>query len=253
MPTIQRDVTIARSPDEVWALLSNLAAVTEWVPGITDACADGARRVCTTAEGGEIHEQIELDDGSRTFTYTQSVHPLGFKSSHGRIAVAPNRLGSHVVWQAEIEFAASEHEAQFLPLLEEGYTAALEGLRRRLEQRPLDIVNRFYEATSNRETGALADLVSDDVTFEGPLMRARGAREYIAMNEQLLAFHRDTKMLRQFENGNSVCSIYELAMATPAGGELTLTMADWIEVVGGKIVSQRIYFDPREFAQAFGM
>jgi ketosteroid isomerase-like protein len=73
------------------------------------------------------------------------------------------------------------------------------------------------------------------------------------MNEQLLAFHRKTTMLRQFENGNAVCSIYELRMATPAGGELTMTMADWIDVADGKVAAQRIYFDPREFAQAFSM
>jgi ketosteroid isomerase-like protein len=253
MPTIERDVTIACSPGEVWALLSDLAAVTEWVPGITGVHVDDTRRVCTTAEGTEIHEELELDGGSRTFSYTQPVHPLGFKSSRGKISVAPNGAGSHVTWNAEIEFAALEHEAQFLPLLGQGYAAALAGLKQHLEQRPVDVVNRFYKATGEREPASLAGLVSDDVMFEGPVMRARGAREYLAMNEQLLGFHRGTKMLRQFENGSSVCSIYELTMATPAGGELTLTMADWIEIAGGKIRSQRIFFDPREFAMAFGM
>jgi hypothetical protein len=42
-------------------------------------------------------------------------------------------------------------------------------------------------------------------------------------------------------------------MATPAGYEVTMAMADWIEVARGKIAAQRIYFDPREFAQSFGM
>jgi ketosteroid isomerase-like protein/uncharacterized protein YndB with AHSA1/START domain len=253
MPTIQRDVTIACPPEEVWALLSDLTAVTEWVPGIAGARVAGRRRICTTAEGAEIHEELELDHNARMYTYSQPVHPLGFKASRGRLVVSPNGAGSHVTWDAEIEFASAEDETQFLPLLEEGYTAALEGLKRRVEQRPLEVVNRFYDATATQEAAALAPLVADDVTFEGPLMRARGAREYLALNEQLLGFHRDTKMLRQFENGSSVCSIYELTMGTPAGGELTLTMADWMDVAGGKIVSQRIYFDPREFAQAFGM
>jgi ketosteroid isomerase-like protein/uncharacterized protein YndB with AHSA1/START domain len=253
MPTIQQDVTIACSPETVWALLTDLTAVTEWVPGITGARIEGTRRICTTTEGAEIHEELQLDAGSRSYTYAQPVHPLGFKSSRGRLAVAPNGAGSHVTWDAEIEFAAAEQEAQFRPLLERGYAAALAALKQRLEQRPVDVVNRFYEVTGKGETAAMAAFVSDDVTFEGPVMRARGAREYLAMNEQLLGFHRDTKMLCQFENGSSVCSIYELTMATPAGGDLTLTMADWIEVAGGKIASQRILFDPREFATAFGM
>jgi ketosteroid isomerase-like protein/uncharacterized protein YndB with AHSA1/START domain len=253
MPTIHKNVTIARSPDDVWALLRDLAAVSEWVPGIASARLDGTRRICTTAEGAEIHEEIELDDARRTYAYTQPVHPLGFKASRGSLAVTGNGAGSHVAWDAEVEFADPAQEKQLLPLLERGYGAALEALRGRFEQRPLDVVNRFYEATSNRRSDELAGLVNDDVTFEGPVMQARGALEYLAMNEQLLGFHRETTMLRQFENGDAVCSIYMLTMGTPAGDELTVTVADWMEVADGRIAAQRIYFDPREFAQAFGM
>jgi ketosteroid isomerase-like protein len=119
--------------------------------------------------------------------------------------------------------------------------------------RALDIVNRFYEATDAGRLDDLRDLVSDDVTFTGPVMTARGAQEYVAMNEQLLGFHTGTTMLRQLEDGDDVCSIYELGMRTPAGGALTLTIADWIRVEDGKIAAQRIYFDPRAFTQAFGM
>jgi ketosteroid isomerase-like protein/uncharacterized protein YndB with AHSA1/START domain len=253
MPTIRKSVTIARSPEDVWALLGDLTAVTQWVPGIVGARVEGSRRICTTVEGAEIHEVIELDDARRKYEYTQPVHPLGFNASRGTLAVTGNGAGSHVAWDAELEFAEPAQEAQLLPLLEQGYAAALEALQGRLEERPLHVVNRFYEATSRRRSEELADLVTEDVTFEGPLMQARGAREYLAMNKQLLGFHRETTMLRQFENGDAVCSIYVLTMATPAGGELALTVADWIEVADGKVAAQRIYFDPREFAQAFGM
>jgi ketosteroid isomerase-like protein/uncharacterized protein YndB with AHSA1/START domain len=253
MPTIRNEVRISRSPDDVWAALRDLAAVTEWVPGIARARVEGTRRICTTAEGAEIHEEIELDDARRTYAYTQPVHPLGFKASRGTLAVTGNGGDSQVAWDAELEFADPAQEAQLLPLLEQGYAAALETLRRGLEGRPLDVVNRFYEATANRRSDELAGLVSEDVTFEGPVMNTRGAPDYLSMNEQLLGFHRDTTMLRQFENGDAVCSIYELKMATPAGDELAVTMADWIEVADGKIASQRIYFDPREFAYAFDM
>ncbi len=253
MPTIRNEVRISRSPDDVWAALRDLAAVTEWVPGIARAHVEGTRRICTTAEGAEIHEEIELDDARRTYAYTQPVHPLGFKASRGALAVTGNGADSQVAWDAELEFADPAQEAQLLPLLEQGYTAALETLRRGLEGRPLDVVTRFYEATANRRSDELAGLVSEDITFEGPVMNTRGARDYLSMNERLLGFHRDTTMLRQFENGDAVCSIYELTMATPAGDELTLPMADWIEVADGKIASQRIYFDPREFTHAFDM
>jgi ketosteroid isomerase-like protein len=118
----------------------------------------------------------------------------------------------------------------------------------------LEVANSFYSATNERRIDALRDLVAEDISFAGPTMQASGAAEYVAMNEQLLGFHRETRVLQQFEQNGSVCSIYELDMSTPAGEDvLTITMADWIEVADGRITSQRIYFDPREFAAAFGL
>lgn len=120
-------------------------------------------------------------------------------------------------------------------------------------EKATDVVNRFYEATEARRAQDLPALVADDVTFIGPMMKAEGASEYVAMNEQLLGFHAGTRMLRRFQNGDDVCSIYEMDMSTPAGGSITLAIADWIRVKDGKIAEQRIYFDPRAFADAFGM
>lgn len=117
----------------------------------------------------------------------------------------------------------------------------------------LEVVNRFYDITNNRKGEGLDQLVAQDMTFEGPLMRTRGAREYLALNAQLLPFHRGTRMLRQFATGGEVCSIYEMTLATPTGGAVTLEIADWIKVKDGRVAGQRIYYDPREFAKAFGM
>src|SRR5919198_504087 len=95
----------------------------------------------------------------------------------------------------------------------------------------LDVVNRFYDATDRRRADELPALVAEDVTFAGPLMQASGAGEYVAMNEQLLGFHAGTRMLRQFEDGSDVCSLYEMRMSTPAGGSLTLLGA-WRHLSG---------------------
>jgi ketosteroid isomerase-like protein len=42
-------------------------------------------------------------------------------------------------------------------------------------------------------------------------------------------------------------------IATPQGGLLTLHISDWIRTRGERITEQRIYYDAREFAKAFGM
>lgn len=117
----------------------------------------------------------------------------------------------------------------------------------------LAIVSRLYGATDEKDAKLLVDPLADDMRFEGPVMRSQGAAQYIAMNESSLPFHRETSSLRQFANANDVCSIDETDVATPQGGILTLTMADWIHVQAGRGVEQRISYDAREFAQALGM
>lgn len=131
MPKIDNEIAIDRPPAETWAILGNLTGVTRWVPGIASTRMEGMRRICTMEDGSEIHEEItELSDERRRYRYDQTVHPLGFKRSQGALAVESNgRGGSRVVWNAEVEFADASQEAQFLPMLEQGYAAALEQLK----------------------------------------------------------------------------------------------------------------------------
>lgn len=117
----------------------------------------------------------------------------------------------------------------------------------------LDVVNRFYEITERRKGDGLEEVLADDMTFLGPLMRSASAREYIALSKQLLPMHLRTTMIRQFEDGDHVCSIYEMTLRTPSGGTFVLPIADLIRVSGSKVAAQVLYYDPREFARAFGM
>jgi ketosteroid isomerase-like protein len=116
-----------------------------------------------------------------------------------------------------------------------------------------EIVNHFYDVCNNKQGQGLDRLVADNITFEGPLMRLSGASQYLSTVGPFLKFHKSMRMFRQFENGEHVCSIYEMTLGTPAGGTLTLAFADWIRVVSGKVAEQKLYYDPREFAKAFGM
>lgn len=118
----------------------------------------------------------------------------------------------------------------------------------------LEIVNRFYDATNNRKSiKETAGLIADDLTFTGPVIQTKGAREYLALLAKFLPTHVETRMVRQFEDGNDVCSIYDLVQKTPTGGAITLRVADCIRISMGKVAEQRIYYDPREFVKAFGL
>ena len=118
---------------------------------------------------------------------------------------------------------------------------------------PREIVNHFYDVCNNKQGQGLEGLVADNITFEGPLMRLSGASQYLSTVGPFLKFHKGVRMLKQFEDGEHVCSSYEMTLGTPAGGVMTSAFADWIRVVNGKVAEQKLYYDPREFAKAFGI
>ena len=90
------------------------------------------------------------------------------------------------------------------------------------------------------------------MTFVGPLMATDTREAYVEINRQLLAHHAATRMKHQFVSGDDVCSIYEMDIVAPDGTTFTSEFADWITTSDGRITSQRIFYDPRRFAEAFG-
>lgn len=70
MPKIGNEIIIDRRPDEVWAILGDLGAVTRWVPGVASARMEGMRRICTLEDGGEIREGIADFSDERAATAT---------------------------------------------------------------------------------------------------------------------------------------------------------------------------------------
>ncbi len=82
------------------------------------------------------------------------------------------------------------------------------------------------------------------MTFIGPLKTCYSAQDYIESTKQFLQMHRATRMLKQFGSGNDVCSIYEMDIATPTGGVITIEITDWIQVSNGKVAKQKIYYGP---------
>lgn len=116
----------------------------------------------------------------------------------------------------------------------------------------LDVVERYYKAFDRKEPG-WRRLVSDDVSFVGPVQRASGIKEFVALTEQFLQFHKGTRVVRRFEDGDDVCSIYEFALSTPSGAAMSCAVVEWARVAGGRIADLKLYYDPREFVKAFGM
>src|SRR5438445_8846757 len=96
----------------------------------------------------------------------------------------------------------------------------------------------YYDLLNNKNFSGLKDLFSENMSFTGPVVQRSGANGYIDALKRLFKFHKKSQVLQQFENGNDVCSIYGLIMDKPAGGSLSVVIADWIRVVDGRIAEQ---------------
>ncbi len=70
MGTVRRQVRIARSADDVWAVVGDPRTIARWFPGIVDAVVDGTVRTITTASGIPMSEEIVTNDAiQRRFQY----------------------------------------------------------------------------------------------------------------------------------------------------------------------------------------
>ncbi len=115
----------------------------------------------------------------------------------------------------------------------------------------LAVVNRYYEIWNYRKGEGLRDLVAADVSYQGPLEQASGADEMVALAAKYAPMHGGMKMLRQLEDGNHVCSVYELIVKTPAW-TLSIPTADWVRVENGRVAEQRVFQDVREVVEKLG-
>ena len=119
----------------------------------------------------------------------------------------------------------------------------------------LATVNQYLALTgaADADVNRAAELLTDDVVFKGPLMQANGKAAYVGLLRQFLSAHVSTRVLRQFADGDEVCSMDELTVRTPSGGTVALAMAEWFKLRGGRIAEHTLFYDPREFAAAFGL
>lgn len=131
---LHNTIHIDASPDAVWRVLGDLAATNTWTPGIKAAKVEGMHRVCTTADGFEIHEEIsEYSPVRRSFSYSQSRVPIPIKNSRGTFVVKADETGALVVWDAEFEAADRSKSVEITTMVEGFYRQTLDSLRARVE------------------------------------------------------------------------------------------------------------------------
>lgn len=117
MASGQAEVSIDRSPDDVWKLLRDFGGIAEWMPGVETCVVDGDVRTLGMM-GMQVKEQLRgLDEEAHAISYSLIESPIGNLESHlVTIAVAPEGTGSHVTWTVEV--TPDELLGLFLPIYE---------------------------------------------------------------------------------------------------------------------------------------
>src|SRR5215469_157001 len=79
----------------------------------------------------------------------------------------------------------------------------------------LDLVNQFMQSQDT-------SLLAEDFRFLGPVDQTTCVDAFMKLNASFFPLVTGMRMLKQFEHGNDVCSIYEMDLKGPAGTSLTL-------------------------------
>ena len=128
MARAKSEVSIDRSPDDVWKLIREFGGLADYMPGVESCTLDGDVRTLEMM-GIEIKEQLrEIDDETRRLTYSVVESPMSNMVSHeATIAVDPEGSGSHVTWSVEVE------PDDLLPIFQGAYDNAVAALKKKFE------------------------------------------------------------------------------------------------------------------------
>ncbi len=105
-----------------------------------------------------------------------------------------------------------------------------------------EVVDRYFTAMVSKDFTTMRTLLHDDVSFKGALGTTAGAEDYIEGIKQITA--NTTALNRRviFAEGENVCQIYDMVVATPT---VTVPIAQWLTVRDGRIAMLQVFFDPR--------
>lgn len=112
-----------------------------------------------------------------------------------------------------------------------------------ISEAPAKVVDRYLTAFYSGDFEAAALTVAADFTFEGPFVKVAGREAYFASAQGLRRIVRGHRLLQRLQEGEDVCSIYEVKVDTPKGSA-SIPMCEWHSVRFGSVTSGRVFFDP---------
>ncbi|HET9144190.1 SRPBCC family protein [Actinophytocola sp.] len=138
MPTITNTIEIKADAQDVWAVLADLPATRRWLPGVVTARVDGDLRVCTMADGQEIHERITaLSPHDRTLRFEHVRVSLPVQHSAGSFTVAAAPAAGTATVRLETTFEPLDPAGldELITMIHGAFQQSLESLRRFVEDK----------------------------------------------------------------------------------------------------------------------
>jgi len=105
-----------------------------------------------------------------------------------------------------------------------------------------DYLSAFYVGDFERAK----PLLTEDFEFKGPFVEVMGREQYFSAAARLGPIVRGHSLLRQWEDDDAICSIYEAKIETPLGWA-AIYMSEWNKVRLDRIARSRLVFDSAAF------
>jgi carbon monoxide dehydrogenase subunit G len=101
---VSHDIIIARTPDEVWAVLGQFGGLETWMSAVESCVVDGTHRTVGIAGGMTAEEdEVSRDDAARTYSYTVDGSAMGVTTWLATVSVVAEGAGSKATWALEME------------------------------------------------------------------------------------------------------------------------------------------------------
>ena len=114
---------------------------------------------------------------------------------------------------------------------------------------PAEIVNSYLTAYTSGDVDRAASLVTEDFSFRGPTQATAGRSALRKIVAHVAANVRGHRVLHQWQDGDEVCTIYQLSVEM--GNEATsLLVSEWNKVRGWQVASSLMLFDTGPFRRA---
>ncbi len=128
MASGRAEVSIDRSPDDVWKLVREFGAVADYMPAVETCTVEGDVRTIGLM-GIHVKEQLrDLDDDTRRITYSIVESPMENMTAHSAtIAVDAEGAATHLTWSVDVE------PDELLPIFQGIYEQSAAALKEQLE------------------------------------------------------------------------------------------------------------------------